>query len=93
LAYFESEWKSSGSVDNDSAMVESFWGRMQVELFSREAWKTRINLATAIHDQRRLTSEPRDLSAKPGGFQRPCPIRLRSSLRRTFDRGRGMVTL
>jgi putative transposase len=34
----------------DSAMVESFWGRMQVELFNRKRWKTRIELATAIHD-------------------------------------------
>jgi transposase InsO family protein len=31
-------------------MVESFWGRMQVELFNRKRWKTRIELATAIHD-------------------------------------------
>ena len=34
----------------DNAMVESFWGRMQVELLNRQAWKTRIELATAIHD-------------------------------------------
>ena len=31
-------------------MVESFWGRMQVELFNRKRWKTRIELAGAIHD-------------------------------------------
>jgi putative transposase len=31
-------------------MVESFWARMQVELFNRKAWKTRIELATAIYD-------------------------------------------
>lgn len=31
-------------------MVESFWGRMQVELFNRKRWKTRSELATAIHD-------------------------------------------
>ncbi len=31
-------------------MVESFWGRMQVELLNRQRWKTRIELATAIHD-------------------------------------------
>ena len=31
-------------------MVESFWGRMQVELFNRKRWKTRVELATAIHD-------------------------------------------
>jgi transposase InsO family protein len=34
----------------DNAMVESFWGRMQVELFNRKRWKTRIELANAIHD-------------------------------------------
>lgn len=34
----------------DNAMIESFWGRMQVELFNRRRWKTRIELATAIHD-------------------------------------------
>jgi transposase InsO family protein len=34
----------------DNAMVESFWARMQVELFNRQVWKTRIELATAIHD-------------------------------------------
>jgi putative transposase len=33
-----------------NAMVESFWGRMQVELFNRKRWKTRIELATSIHD-------------------------------------------
>ena len=34
----------------DNAMVESFWGRMQVELLNRQRRKTRIELATAIHD-------------------------------------------
>ena len=34
----------------DNAMIESFWGRMQVELFNRKHWKTRIELASAIHD-------------------------------------------
>lgn len=32
----------------DNAMVESFWGRMQAELFNRK--QARIELATAIHD-------------------------------------------
>lgn len=31
-------------------MIESFWGRMQVELLNRKSWKTRIELASAIHD-------------------------------------------
>ncbi len=33
---------------HDNAMVESFWGRMQVELLNRKRWKTRLELATAI---------------------------------------------
>jgi putative transposase len=43
---------SMGAVGTpyDNAMVESFWGRMQVELLNRKRWKTRIELATAIHD-------------------------------------------
>jgi putative transposase len=43
---------SMGAVGSpyDNAMVESFWARMQVELFNRKKWKTRIELATAIHD-------------------------------------------
>ncbi|MBI2691398.1 MAG: transposase, partial [Solirubrobacterales bacterium] len=35
---------------HDNAMMESFWARMQVELLNRKRWKTRIELATAIHD-------------------------------------------
>jgi hypothetical protein len=31
-------------------VVEAFWGRMQVELRNRKSWKTRIELASAIHD-------------------------------------------
>jgi phosphoglycolate phosphatase-like HAD superfamily hydrolase len=34
----------------DNAMVEAFWARMQVELLNRRRWKTRIELAAAIHD-------------------------------------------
>jgi putative transposase len=43
---------SMGAVGSpyDNAMVESFWARMQVELLNRRAWKTRIELATAIYD-------------------------------------------
>jgi hypothetical protein len=32
----------------DNAMVESFWGRMKVELFNRKRWKIRAELANAI---------------------------------------------
>jgi putative transposase len=43
---------SMGAVGSayDNALMESFWGRMQVELLDRRRWKTRIELATAIHD-------------------------------------------
>ncbi len=43
---------SMGAVGSpyDNAVVEAFWGRLQVELLDRQAWKTRIELATAIHD-------------------------------------------
>jgi hypothetical protein len=34
----------------DNAMMESFWGRLEVELLNRRPWKTRIELATGIHD-------------------------------------------
>jgi putative transposase len=34
----------------DNAMVEAFWARMQVELLNRRRWKTRLELASAIHD-------------------------------------------
>jgi putative transposase len=34
----------------DNAVVEAFWGRMQVELLNRKTWKTRIELASAIYD-------------------------------------------
>jgi transposase InsO family protein len=34
----------------DNAMMEAFWARMQVELFNRRRWTTRVELATAIHD-------------------------------------------
>jgi len=31
-------------------MVEAFWARMQVELLNRRRWKTRVELASAIHN-------------------------------------------
>lgn len=42
--------QSMGSVGSacDNAM-ESFWGRMQVELLNRKRWKTRVDLANSIH--------------------------------------------
>lgn len=52
---------SMGAVGSayDNSMMESFWGRMQVELLNRRKWKTRIELATAIHDYIELWHNPR----------------------------------
>ena len=52
---------SMGAVGSayDNALMESFWGRMQVELFNRKRWKTRIELAGAIHDYIELWHNPR----------------------------------
>ena len=52
---------SMGTVGSayDNALMESFWGRMQVELFNRRKWKTRIELASAIHDYIELWHNPR----------------------------------
>lgn len=43
---------SMGAVGTaaDNALMESFWGRLQVELLNRRRWRTRIELATGIHD-------------------------------------------
>lgn len=57
---------SMGSIGDsyDNAMIESFWGRMQVELLDRRRWHTRIELANAIfeylevwHNRRRRHSQ------------------------------------
>lgn len=34
----------------DNAPMESFWGSMQIELFNRRRWRTKIELAVAIAD-------------------------------------------
>ena len=34
----------------DNADIESFWGRMQVELLNRRRWNTRLELANAIFE-------------------------------------------
>jgi putative transposase len=43
---------SFGSVGDafDNAMMESFWGSMQIELLNRKRWKTRLELTNAIFD-------------------------------------------
>jgi len=34
----------------DNALMESFWGSMQLELLDRRTWQTRAELATAMFD-------------------------------------------
>ncbi len=43
---------SMGSVGSayDSAMMESFWGRVQTELLDRQPWRTRLELASALFE-------------------------------------------
>nr|MBA2447240.1 IS3 family transposase [Chloroflexota bacterium] len=43
---------SMGTVGDalDNAVVEAFWARMQVELFNREKWRTRVELANAMFE-------------------------------------------
>ncbi len=36
--------------DSINAMVESFWGRMQTELFNRKTWTTVVELSMAMAD-------------------------------------------
>jgi putative transposase len=61
-------WGSIGDCF-DNAVVESFWGRMQVELLNRRRWRTRVELANAIfehlevfHNRRRRHSSLRMLT-------------------------------
>ena len=43
---------SLGTVGDafDNAAVESFWARMQTELFNTRRWNTRVELCAAIFD-------------------------------------------
>ena len=42
-------WEASGDA-YDNAIIESFFGTLQLELLDRRAWKTRIELAQAIFE-------------------------------------------
>jgi hypothetical protein len=70
---------SMGAVESpyDNAMVEAFWGRMQVELFNRTTWTTRIELATAIHDYIELFYNLTPPPQRPGNAH---PDRIREPL-------------
>ncbi|MBV9804784.1 MAG: IS3 family transposase [Solirubrobacterales bacterium] len=58
----------------DNAMMESFWARLQVELFNRRRWKTRIELASATHDYFQFHNTRRRHSAL--GMRTPSEIEL-----------------
>jgi putative transposase len=49
------------------AMVEAFWARMQVELLNRRRWKTRVELATAIHDYIEIWQHPQTVRGRLPG--------------------------
>lgn len=65
---------SMGAVGaaGDNAMMESFWARLQVEVLNRRRWKTRIELASAIHDYIRFHNTRRRHSAL--GMRTPSEI-------------------
>jgi len=55
---FSQKVRSSGLVQSlgtvgdafDNAVVESFWGSMQIELLNRKSWDTRVELSAAMVD-------------------------------------------
>lgn len=68
----------------DNAMIESFWGTMQVELLDRKKWKTRIQLANAIFDYIEIYyNRQRRHSAldwkTPEGFEQPSALHALAS--------------
>jgi transposase InsO family protein len=60
---------SLGTVGDpyDNAVVESFWGRVQVELLNRKRWRTRVELANAILSTSRASTTAADAIAPPAG--------------------------
>jgi len=63
---------SMGSIGDcyDSAMIGSFWGRMQTELLDRQRWRTRLELAKAIFESSR-SSTTAGAGTPPSGCSRP----------------------
>ena len=51
---------SMGSIGDcyDNGQMESFWARMQVELFNRKRWNTRLELANAIFEYLEIFHKP-----------------------------------
>ena len=57
----------------DNAMMKSIWARLQVELFNRRPWRTRIELASAMHDYIKLWQNTRRRHS-PLGMRTPLEI-------------------
>ncbi len=77
---------SMGTIGDgyDNAMIESFWGTMQVELLNRRKWKTRLQLANAIFDYIEIYyNRQRRHSAldwnTPEGFEQPPALHALTS--------------
>lgn len=50
----------------DNALMESFFGSMQIELLDRRAWATRAELASAIFEWIEAFYNPRRRHSAPG---------------------------
>jgi hypothetical protein len=84
----------------DNAMVESFWGRMQVELLNRRRRKTRIEPASAIddyielfHNTRRRTARPREQQERPKYETNHTTAHQPPDSRTTTPRNQGQITV
>ena len=58
----------------DTAMIESFWSRMQVELLDRQRWHTRVELANAIFEYIEIFYNRRRLHSAIG-YRTPAEAR------------------
>ena len=81
-----------------SAVIESFWGRMQAELFNRKRWKTRIELVNAMleylgifHNRQRRHSDLGMLS--PFEFENLCFTRQPVACSQTAPRNSGHIRI
>lgn len=66
-----------GSIGDcyDSAMIESFWGRMQTELLNCRKWRARLELANTIFENLDLSQPP----ARPLRARHAHPNRIRAA--------------
>jgi putative transposase len=73
---------SMGTVGDcyDNAMMESFWGTLQLEILDRQPWKTRDELANAIFVEAAVRRSEFGFAVK-SVHQRPAGDRERVCLR------------